>query len=139
MQKKFINEMVKLAQKSFDQNEVPVGAIIVRDDKIIGVGINDREQRKSVIGHAEINAIEDACKNIGDWRLDGCEMYVTLNPCLMCRGAIIESRIKRVYYLCDKTNVCYNIGKLELIKLDDKIMEEKYLQMLRLFFENKRN
>lgn len=140
MEKEFINKIYDLAKMSNDNDEVPVGAIIVRNNVIIGEGINNRESSKSVIGHAEINAIENACSNLGDWRLDECEMYVTLYPCMMCMGAILESRIRKVYYLCDKTNVCENkITLNNFFKLDNEIMEKKYLNLLRLFFENKRN
>lgn len=78
--------------------EIPVGAVIVKDNEVISVGRNRREQNKSVIAHAEIDAIEKAAKRLGDWRLDGCEIYVTLEPCPMCAGAIINSRIKTVIF-----------------------------------------
>ena len=140
MKKEYIDKIYDLAMKSYDIDEIPVGAIVVKDDKIIGMGINSRENKNSVIGHAEINAIEEACKVIGDWRLDDCIMYVTLLPCMMCSGAISESRIKKVYYLCDRTNVCFDTEKyINVEKINDIIMEEKYLKMLQLFFENKRN
>ena len=140
MNKKYIEKIYDLAKESYDIDEIPVGAIIVKDDKIVGIGINTRESKKSVIGHAEINAIEAACNYIGDWRLDECELYVTLLPCMMCAGAILESRIKKVYYLCDKTNVCYKINEfLNIEKINDSVFETKYLNLLRLFFENKRN
>ena len=138
--KELIKEIVDLACNAFNLEEIPVGAIIVKDDKIIAKGINDRHKNKSVIGHAEINAIEEACKILGDWRLDECEMYVTLFPCMMCTGAILESRIKKVYYLCDRTNVCYDVGKYLCIeKINDNVSEKKCLDLLQLFFENKRN
>lgn len=140
MKKEYIDKIYDLALKSYNIDEIPVGAIVVRDGKIIAEGINNREKNNSIIGHAEINAIESACKFVGDWRLDDCEMYVTLLPCMMCSGAILESRIKKVYYLCDRTNVCYKTNEyINAIKLVDGEMEEKYLNLLRLFFENKRN
>ena len=92
-----ITPVYDLAKKSYDIDEIPVGAIVVRNGKIISEGINSRESMNSVIGHAEINAIEDACKVVGDWRLDDCEMYVTLDPCPMCASAIKQSRIRNVY------------------------------------------
>lgn len=138
--KEYIDKIYDLAMKSYDIDEIPVGAIVVKNDKIIGMGMNSRENKNSVIGHAEINAIEEACQVVGDWRLDDCIMYVTLVPCMMCSGAISESRIKKVYYLCDRTNVCFNAGDyIDVEKINDSIMEEKYLKMLQLFFENKRN
>ena len=140
MNEQFLKKIYDLSIESFNLDEIPVGAIVVRNGEIIGKGINSREREKSVIGHAEINAINDACKTIGDWRLDGCEMYVTLLPCMMCAGAIYESRIKKVYYLCDRTNVCFDAGKyIDVEKIDNMEYEEKYLKMFRLFFENKRN
>ena len=108
--------------------------------EIIGEGFNTRNRFKSVIGHAEIDAIEMACKHLGDWRLDDCIMYVTLLPCMMCTGAIVESRIKEVYYLCDRTNVCFDGAKrLNTIKLSNDREVDEYTKLLQLFFENKRN
>ena len=140
MKREFLKKIYDLAQKSSVLDEIPVGAIVVKNNNIIGMGMNSREIEKSVIGHAEINAIMEACEVVGDWRLDGCEMYVTLCPCMMCAGAILESRIKKVYYLCDRTNVCFDTSNYIIIeKINDDEYEEKYLKMLRLFFENKRN
>lgn len=140
MKKEYLSKIYDLAKRAYDRDEIPVGAIVVRDDEVVGVGINSRESNKSVIGHAEINAIEAACKVVGDWRLDDCVMYVTLLPCMMCSGAILESRIKKVYYLCDRTNVCYDMLKyIKVEKINDVEMEEKCLKLLQLFFENKRN
>ena len=140
MRKEFIKKIYDLAKESFDIDEIPVGAIVVKNNEIIGVGINSREGEKSVIGHAEINAIQAACKVVGDWRLDDCEIYVTLLPCMMCSGTILESRIKKVYYLCDRTNVCFDAIKyMNVEKIEDRELEEKYLKMLQMFFENKRN
>ena len=140
MNEKYIEKIYDLAKKSYDIDEIPVGAIVVRNGKIISEGINSRESMNSVIGHAEINAIEEACKVVGDWRLDDCEMYVTLLPCMMCSGAILESRIKKIYYLCDRTNVCFQTSKfINVEKIENSDYEEKYLNLLKLFFENKRN
>lgn len=140
MKKEYLEKIYNLANMSYDMDEIPVGAIVVRNGEIIGTGVNSRHGNKSVIGHAEINAIEEACKCIGDWRLDECEMYVTLLPCMMCSGAILESRIKKVYFLSSRTNVCFDTGKyLNVEKINDDNLEEKYLKLLRLFFENKRN
>ena len=140
MEKEYLEKIYELAKKSYDNDEIPVGAIIVRNGEIIASGVNSREKNKSVIGHAEISAIEAACKVVGDWRLDDCVMYVTLLPCMMCAGAIIESRIKKVYYLCDRTNVCFESKKyINVEKINDKTLEKKCLNLLQLFFENKRN
>ena len=140
MNEKYIEKIYDLAKKSYDIDEIPVGAIVVRNGKVISEGINSRESMNSVIGHAEINAIEEACKIVGDWRLDDCEMYVTLLPCMMCSGAILECRIKKIYYLCNRTNVRFESNKyMNSVKIDNSEYEEKYLNLLKLFFENKRN
>lgn len=86
------------AQKAFDEGEIPVGAVIVKDGEIIARAHNRREADKSPTAHAEILAIELAAKKLSDWRLTGCDLYVTLEPCIMCSGAIINSRIRRVYF-----------------------------------------
>ncbi len=94
----FMGEALKLAKRAADEDEVPVGAVIVRDDKIIASAYNTREKDKNPLFHAEIKAIDDACRALGGWRLVGCTLYVTLEPCPMCAGAIINSRIERVVY-----------------------------------------
>lgn len=86
------------ARKAFSIDEIPVGCVIVCKNKVIACGYNKKESKKNAILHAEIVAINNACQKLGTWRLDNCEMYVTLEPCMMCMGAIIESRIKKVYY-----------------------------------------
>lgn len=137
---KYIDKIVELAKVAYDNDDIPVGAIVVKDKEIIGEGFNTRNSFKSVIGHAEIDAIEMACKHIGDWRLDDCMMYVTLLPCMMCTGAIIESRIKKVYYLCDRTNVCFKCDDyLNVEKIGNDKKRQEYMKLLHLFFENKRN
>lgn len=87
---------LKEAKKAFDMNEVPIGAIIVRDDTIIAKAFNRRNTDKNTLAHAEIMAIDQASKVVGDWRLDDCTMYITLEPCPMCAGAIVQARIPRV-------------------------------------------
>ena len=137
---KYVDRIIKLAKQAFDNDDIPVGAIVVKNGRIIGEGYNTRNKNKSVIGHAELDAIEMACNKIGDWRLDECDLYVTLKPCMMCTGAIVDSRIKNVYYLCDRTNVCFEGDKyLNLIKIVDNKTVDKYLKMLKKFFENRRN
>lgn len=137
---KYIDMIMKLARQAYDNDDIPVGAIVVRNNEIIGYGFNKRNVNKSVIGHAEIEAIEMACNHVGDWRLDECDLYVTLLPCMMCTGAIVESRIKKVYYLCDRTNVCFENKKfLNLEKISAVDSYNEYLKLLQLFFENRRN
>jgi tRNA(adenine34) deaminase len=95
---KFMREAIKQAKKAAAKGEVPVGAVIVRNGEIISRAYNTRETGKNALCHAEVKAIHRACKKLGGWRLPGCEMYVTMEPCPMCAGAIINSRIVSVYY-----------------------------------------
>jgi len=92
-----MKEALKQAQKAYAIEEIPVGCVIVKDNKIIAKGYNKKETTNNPCGHAEIVTIQKACKKISDWRLENCEMYITLEPCMMCVGAIIQSRIKKVY------------------------------------------
>lgn len=94
----YIKEAYKQAKKGLMLDEVPVGAIIVKDNKIIARAYNKKENNHNPLGHAEIIAINKACKKLGSWRLIDCDMYITLEPCMMCLGAIIHSRIRNVYY-----------------------------------------
>lgn len=98
MEKDFMEYALKEARKAYMIDEVPIGAVIVKDGKIIAKAHNQREIKNSAIAHAEILCISKACKKLDSWRLDGCEMYVTLEPCAMCAGAINQSRIKKVYF-----------------------------------------
>lgn len=93
---KYMKKAIKLAKKAAKNGEVPIGCIIVYEDKIIGKGYNRRKEKSSTLAHAEISAIKQACKYIGDWRLEGCTMYVTLEPCMMCAGACVQARIDKV-------------------------------------------
>ena len=117
---RFMDEALVLARQAFAQGEVPVGCVIVRKGQIVGRGCNRRETGKTALGHAEIEAIADACANLGGWRLWDCTLYVTLEPCPMCAGAIINARIPRVVYgaedqkagscgsICDLFRMPYN-------------------------------
>ncbi len=96
--KEFMEKALSLAVEAGKLGEVPVGAVIVRNGEIIATGKNGREADKNALSHAEIEAIDSACKKLGGWRLPGCELYVTLEPCPMCAGAIINSRIEKVYF-----------------------------------------
>ena len=119
----FWDQAYQEAQKALMLNEVPVGAIIVQDEVIIGRGFNQRITRKNALLHAEIVAIEDACNQLGNWRLDDCIMYVTLEPCAMCTGAIIESRLGKVYFaaLDEKTGCVLSQYTL----LDDHLLPHR--------------
>lgn len=98
MKPDFMQEALRLANVAAQIDEVPVGAVIVQNGRIVGRGYNRRESTHNPTSHAEIEAIQDASKNIGSWRLDGCEMFVTLEPCPMCLAALMHSRIKKVTY-----------------------------------------
>ena len=97
MEEKWMKEALKEAQKAYDKEEIPVGAVIVKDNKIIAKAHNLKELKKTAIAHAEILAIQKANKKLQNWRLLNCDLYVTLEPCMMCLGAIISSRIKNIY------------------------------------------
>lgn len=94
----FMREAMALAREAAAEGEVPVGAVVVRGDEIVGRGRNRRERDKTALAHAELEAIEDACRTLGGWRLWQCVLYVTLEPCPMCAGAVINARIPRVVY-----------------------------------------
>lgn len=98
MDSRFMNRAIELAREAAALGEVPVGAVVVKDGKIIAEGKNCREQKNNALSHAEIEAINSACIALGDWRLDGCSIYVTLEPCPMCAGAIVNARIKEVVF-----------------------------------------
>ena len=93
-----MRQAIKEAYKAWDIDEVPIGCVIVKDDKVIARGHNIRETKKSPIGHAEIVAINKASKKLNNWRLEDCDIYITVEPCIMCSGAIIQSRIRHVYF-----------------------------------------
>ena len=94
----FMDQAIELAKEAANEGEVPVGAVVVIDGRVVGRGRNRRETDKNALAHAEIEAINEACRTLGGWRLWQCDMYVTLEPCPMCTGAIINSRIKRLVY-----------------------------------------
>ena len=95
---RFMKEAIKEAKKAELIDEVPIGCVIVKDDKIVARGHNVRETKKTPLGHAEIVAIDKASKKLNRWRLDDCDIYITVEPCIMCSGAIIQSRIRHIYY-----------------------------------------
>ena len=107
MDERMMERALKLAQEAFDDGEVPVGAVIVRKGEIVGEGRNRREKGKNALLHAETEAIYKACEKLGGWRLWECELYVTLEPCPMCAGAIVNARIPQVYFgAYDPKNGC---------------------------------
>ena len=136
-------EALKQAKIAAENGEVPVGAVIVKNGEIIASGRNEREAKQNALSHAEIEAINNACKKLNSWRLDGCEMYVTLEPCPMCAGAIINSRIKTLIFgaydskmgsIDSVINLCdypYN----HKVEVYGGIMEDDCLSLLKTFFE----
>ena len=139
-----MKEAIKEALKAYEKEEVPVGAIIVKDGKIIARAHNIKETKKNAVGHAEILAIQKACKKLNAWRLIDCEMYVTLEPCSMCAGALINSRIKKIYIGTDdlKTGACGSVlNLLEDYQFNHKVEIKKYIlkeeceQILKKFFK----
>lgn len=137
MSEKYMEEALRLAKKAYDEDEIPVGAVIVYNDKIIGCGYNQKEKLNNPLKHAELIAIEEACNYIGDWRLNNCELYVTLEPCQMCMGAIIETRIKKIVYGASKNDQMFNIRK-DII-YEGGILEDECLKIIQKFFKVKRN
>ena len=146
MKKEFMSRALLLAKKAYAAGEVPVGAVMVKDGEIIAEGYNMREQKQNALSHAEIECIDKACEVLKSWRLDGCELYVTLEPCPMCTGAIINSRIKTVVFgaydlkagsMDSVINLCdypYN-HKPEIY---GGIMEDECKEILENFFQNLR-
>ena len=123
--------------KCIENNEIPVCAIVLdKNDKLVSIGINNRQKARNVLGHAEINAILEAEKVIDDWRLDGYRMIVTLEPCLMCQSIIEECRLDKVYYLCHRDGVSTS-SRYEY--LSNKSLSEDYIKkLLTTFFNNRR-
>ena len=130
LEEKFMKEALKEARKALKKEEVPVGAVIVKDGEIIARAHNTKETKKDTTCHAEILAIKKASKKLNSWRLLDCEMYVTLEPCSMCAGALINSRIKKLYIGTEdsKTGACGSVlNLLEDYKFNHKIEIEKYI------------
>ena len=130
MQEKFMWEALKEAQKAYDKGEVPVGAVIVKNNKIIARAHNEKEIKQDTTRHAELLVIQKASKKLQTWRLLDCEMYVTLEPCAMCAGALIQSRIKKVYIgtADEKTGACGTVlNLLEDFTFNHKVEIEKYV------------
>ena len=138
---------LELACEAFDEGEVPVGAVVVRNGEIVGEGRNRRERSKNALSHAEIEAIGSACSKLGGWRLWECELYVTLEPCPMCAGAIVNARIPQIYFgTYDSKNGCVgsvaNILELPLAfhpKYEGGIMEKECSGILSDFFKKLRD
>lgn len=143
----FMQIAINEAKKAERKNEVPIGAVVVKNGKIISKAFNNREKKQNAINHAEVIAISRACKKLKSWRLSNCSLFVTLEPCLMCFGAILNSRIENVYFgAYDKSNSSITAYPelLSSSKLNHKtnieggILKDKCSQILSEFFKNKR-
>ena len=142
----YMEAALELAKEAFAEGEVPVGCVIVRNGQIVGRGRNRRETQKTALGHGEIEAIADACKNLGGWRLWECTLYVTLEPCPMCAGAIINARIPRVVYGASdgKSGACGSVCDLFSMDFNHRPVVEKGIcedackELLTTFFQELR-
>lgn len=143
---KYMEKALELAREAFQDDEVPVGAVIVRNGEIVATGRNRREKEKNALLHAETDAINNACKVLGGWRLWNCDIYVTLEPCPMCAGAIINAHIPNVYFgVYDfKNGSCGTITNLFEMPYNFKpnckggIMQEECAELLKSFFKRLR-
>lgn len=143
MDETFMREALKEALKAYEINEVPIGAVIVRNGEIVGRGFNQKETLKDATLHAEVTAIRDACRNLGGWRLPGCTMYVTLEPCAMCAGALVNARVERLVIGTRdlKTGACGSV--LNIVQMDNLnhqvevefgVLEEECASLIKDFF-----
>ena len=134
MENKYKKILLKLAQKAFSKSEVPVSAIIVYNEKIISKSYNQKNIKRNSLFHAEILCIYKACKKLKRWNLEGCTMYVTLEPCDMCKNAIQEARIDKVYYIATKGIITNRYTKTKYEQMfDDNTL--KYSKLLKTFFK----
>ncbi|NLW64898.1 MAG: nucleoside deaminase [Clostridiales bacterium] len=146
-QEKFMRLALEQAKQAYEEGEIPVGCIIADENgNILGSGRNTREQRRSALGHAELAAIEEACNSKGDWRLEGCTIYVTLEPCPMCAGAIINARIPRVVFGAREENFgsCGSVIDLFSEQYGHRpavyggVLESECSELMRSFFKKMR-
>ena len=144
---KYMKQAIKQARKAYAIDEVPIGCVIVRDGKIIARGYNRRNTEKSTLAHAEIQAIRKASKVVGDWRLEDCTMYITLEPCQMCAGAIVQARIPRVVIGSRNPKAGCAGSILDLlhvpafnhqVELEEGVLQEECSEMLTSFFRELR-
>lgn len=147
LEEKYMNAAIRQAEKAKALGEVPIGCVIVYRDKIIGRGYNRRIADKNVLSHAEIIAIKKACKKMDDWRLEGCTMYVTLEPCPMCAGAIVQARIPRVVIGCmnpkagcagSVLDMLHQDGFNHRAEVETGVLEDSCSAMLKTFFKELR-
>ena len=143
----YMKKAIKLAYKAGERGEVPIGAVIVKDDIVIASAYNKRNESRDATSHAEVLAIKKACKKLGDWRLDGAEMYVTLEPCPMCAGAIVNARIKKVYFgayerksgaVMSNYQILFKGGLNHKTDAEGGVLEVECSNLLKKFFKEKR-
>ncbi len=142
----FMQLALQQAEYALDINEVPVGAVIVKNGEVISTGYNQRETNKNALHHAEMIAINKACEKLGGWRLFECEMYVNLEPCPMCAGAIIQSRIKRVVIGASDTKTgcagsvvdLFSLSFPHKVQVEKGVLQQQAIQLLDRFFVNLR-
>lgn len=138
---------LKEAYKAYKLGEIPVGAVIVYNDKVIARGYNKRETMNSSLAHAEIIAIKKACKKLGSWRLEDCTLYTTLEPCIMCSGAMIQSRLTKCIYGAANNRFGTHISKINIFDVDFNhkvdieggVLEEECSKLISLFFKEIRD
>lgn len=137
----YMEEAIKEAKKAYKKGDIPVGCVITKDNKIISKSHNCKENKEMATYHAEILAINKACKKLKTWHLDDCTLYTTMEPCVMCSGAIIQSRIKKIVYILNNesfgninNNEYFNKNKYEINQIENK----EVLDLMQKFFKNKR-
>ena len=143
---RFMAEALRLAETAAAEGEVPIGCVVVKDDRIVGRGRNRREKGKTALGHAELDAIAEACRNLGGWRLWQCRLYVTLEPCPMCAGAIINARIPVVIYGTEDPKAGSVASKVRMFDLGfnhrpeviSGVLKEESAALLQAFFRDLR-
>ena len=135
----YMRKAIEMAKKAYELGDVPVGCVIVFDDEIIASSYNRKELDNIATYHAEILAINDACRKLGTWRLDGCIMYTTMEPCLMCTGAILQSRISKVVYGIKNDSFGY-LSKINNYKIEviSDVLRDECLMIVSNFFKNRR-
>ena len=145
---RFMRMALRLAAKAAEEGEVPVGCVVIKDGRVVGRGRNRREGRQDPLGHAEIYALRQAARKTGSWRLEGCTLYVTLEPCAMCAGAIVLSRVKRVVVAVPdpKAGFCGSLGNLvqdrrlnHRVVLEQGVLAEEARAMMKGFFRQLRS
>lgn len=139
MVEKYMKMALFEAKKAYFEDEIPVGCVIVYKNEVIACGYNEKESKNSAIRHAEIVAIEEACGKLGTWHLDDCDLYVTLEPCMMCLGAIIEARIKNVYFgTRNNSKQMYDKNRIKGVVKLSFVDNDACSKILSDFFVNKR-